>query len=64
MVIVKRQKGESVDRLLKRFRDTILREGILPELRERERYKKPSEKRNEKNKRLAYQRRVERSRNY
>ena len=44
MVVVKKKKGESEDRLISRFRKKVLYEGLLIEIRDRERYKKPSEK--------------------
>ena len=47
MVVVKKQKGESEDRLIARFKKKVLAEGILLDLRERERYKKPAERRKE-----------------
>lgn len=64
MVVVKKQRGESEDRLIARFKKKIIQEGLLLELRERERYKKPAEKRKEKNYRLAYIRELEKKRQY
>lgn len=48
MVVVKKKKGESEDKLIARFRKKVVNEGILLEAREREHYKKPSEKKQEK----------------
>ena len=48
MVLVKKQKGESDDRLIARFRKKVIDSGLLVEYRDRERFKKDSEKRKEK----------------
>ncbi|MEK7112116.1 MAG: 30S ribosomal protein S21 [Patescibacteria group bacterium] len=64
MFVVKKKKGESEDRLIARFRKKTLNEGILLELRERERYKKPAERRKEKKYRIEYMREMEKKRNY
>lgn len=62
MVFVKKKKGESEDRLIARFRKKVVNEGILFEIREKERYKKPSEKRQEKIKRVKHQIKLEKKR--
>lgn len=62
MVFVKKKKGESEDRLIARFRKKVVNEGILFEIRERERYKKPSERRQEKIKRVKHQIELEKKR--
>lgn len=64
MFVVKKKKGESDDKLIARFRKKVLTEGILLELRDRERYKKPAERRKEKKYRIAYLREMEKKRNY
>ena len=64
MFAVKKKKGESEDRLISRFRKRTLLEGILLELRDRERYKKPAERRKEKKYRLEYLRELEKKRNF
>jgi ribosomal protein S21 len=64
MFVVKKKKGESEDRLIARFRKKTLNEGILLELRDRERYKKPAQKRKEKKYRIEYLRELEKKRNY
>lgn len=64
MVVVKKQKGESEDRLIARFKKKVLSEGVLLELRERERYKKPAERRKEKKYRIAHQIEIEKKRKY
>lgn len=63
MVVVKKQKGESEDRLIARFRKKILSEGILLDFREKERYKKPAERRKEKKYKIAHLRELEKKRN-
>lgn len=47
MVIVKKKKGESDDKLIARFKKVVTFSGILQEFRDRVRYKTPSEKRKE-----------------
>jgi ribosomal protein S21 len=64
VVVVKRQKGESEDRLIARFKKKVLAEGILLDLRERERYKKPAERRKEQKYRIKHQIELEKKRNY
>lgn len=64
MFVVKKKKGESEERLIARFKKKTLNEGILLELRERERYKKPSERRKEKKYRIEYLREMEKKRNF
>ena len=59
MVVVKKQKGESEDRLIARFRKKVIYEGILVDYRERERYKKPAERRKEKKYRIEHQKELE-----
>lgn len=50
MAKVTRRKDESVEDLIKRFKKKVTNEGILTELRRREYYLSPSEKRKEKSK--------------
>lgn len=64
MFIVKKQKGESDDRLIARFKKKVLNEGILLEMRDRERYKKPAERRKEQKYRIQHQIELEKKRNY
>lgn len=63
MFIVKKKQGESDDALLARFRKKVVLSGLLLEVRDRDRYKKPSEKRKEKKYRIAFQRQLEKKRN-
>jgi ribosomal protein S21 len=62
MVVVKKKKGESEDKLIARFRKKVINEGLLFELKERGRYKKPSEKRHEERKRVKHQIEIEKKR--
>jgi ribosomal protein S21 len=64
MVIVKKQKGESEDKLIARFKKKVVDSGILEELRERSRFKSNAEKRKEKNKKIQQLINLERKRNY
>lgn len=42
------RKGESLDKALKKFKMKVRREGIIDEMRKREYYEKPSQKRRKK----------------
>lgn len=64
MVFVKKKKGESEDRLIARFKKKVINAGLLQELRDRQRYKTPSEKRKEKKARIRHQIELEKKRNY
>lgn len=64
MVVVKKQKGESDDRLIARFRKKVIDSGLLIDYRERDRYKKKSQKRKEKKYRVEYMRELEKKRGY
>lgn len=48
MAIVKAQPGESTDSLIRKFSRKVISEGILSELKDREFYKKPAIKRQER----------------
>ncbi len=63
MVVVKKQKGESDDRLIARFRKKIIDSGVLIDYRDRERYKKKSQRRKEQMYRVAHLRELEKKRN-
>jgi ribosomal protein S21 len=54
MVVVKKQKGESEDKLINRFKKKVLDEGIVIEARERKEYKPKSQIRKEKKYRLKF----------
>jgi small subunit ribosomal protein S21 len=63
MVVVKKKKGESEDRLISRFRKKVISEGILIEVREKERYEKPSAKKQKEKKRIKFAIELEKKRN-
>lgn len=60
MIIIPVKEGENVERALKKFKRKFEKTGILKELRERQAYTKPSEKRRETVKRAAYRERMQR----
>jgi len=62
MVLVKKQKGESDEKLIARFRKKILDSGILLEYRDRDRFKSKAEKRKEKKYRIRYRIELEKKR--
>ena len=64
MVVVKKQKGESDDRLIARFRKKVLSEGILLDFKDRERHKTEQEKRKEKKYRVKHLIELEKKRTY
>ena len=64
MFIIKKKQGESDDRLIARFKKKVLNEGILLELRDRERYKKPAERRKEQKYKIKHQIELEKKRNF
>ena len=47
MVVVKKKKGESEDKLIARFKKKVVDSGLLQEARDRQRFKTESEKRKE-----------------
>ena len=47
MVMVKKKKGESEDRLIARFKKQVINSGLLQEARDRKRFKSKAEKRKE-----------------
>jgi len=47
MVVVKAQPGDTSDSLIRKFTRKVLLEGILQDLKKREYYVKPAEKRKE-----------------
>ena len=44
MVKVQKRKDESIDKVLRKFKGLMKREGILTDLRDREFYEKPSQR--------------------
>lgn len=57
MIVVKAQPGDSSDAVIRKFLKKVISEGVLQELKKREFYQKPSEKRKEKAKSLQLKRR-------
>ncbi|MBP7927938.1 30S ribosomal protein S21 [Patescibacteria group bacterium] len=53
MTKIKVRKGESLEQALRRFNREVFRTGILEEIKERERYKKPSELKRTQRKEVA-----------
>lgn len=53
MTKIKVRHGESLEQALRRFNKEVQKAGILQEVRDRERYRKPSEIRRQKAKELA-----------
>ena len=54
MVVVKQKKGESVDKLIMRFKKKIIDTGLIQEVRDRKRFKSKSEKKKEKRSRIKH----------
>ena len=52
MVFVKASPGDSSDSIIRKFQRKVLNEGILQDLKKREFYVKPAEKRKEQKKEL------------
>lgn len=52
MVVVKAQPGDTSDSVIRKFTRKVLSEGILQDLKKKEFYVKPAEKRKEQNKEL------------
>lgn len=60
-VVIKKQKGESEDRLIARFKKDTL--DIIQEARDRQRFKSKAEERKEKRQRVKHLHELERKRN-
>lgn len=52
MVVVKAQPGDSSDSVIRKFTRKVLNEGVLQDLKKKEFYQKPAEKRKEKKREL------------
>ena len=48
MIKIELRKGDDLDKVLRKFKTKIRREGLIDELRDREHYEKPSQKRRKK----------------
>lgn len=64
MVVVKKKKGESDDKLISRFKKKMVYSGKLEEMRDRRYHKSDSEKRKEKKDRIKHLIELEKKRNY
>lgn len=62
MIMVKKQKGETDDKLINRFRKKIISSGVLMEYRDKERFKSASERRKEKKYQKQHMIEIEKSR--
>ncbi len=56
-IVIKAKQDERPDSIIRRFKKKVLESQLLTEIRDREYYKKPSEKRKEKRKELERRRR-------
>jgi small subunit ribosomal protein S21 len=54
MIIIPVKEGENIERALKRFKRKFEKTGVIKELRERQKFTKPSVKRREELKKAAY----------
>lgn len=54
MIIIQVKKDENIERALKRFKRKFKEVGVIKELRERQKYTKPSIKRREELKKAVY----------
>jgi small subunit ribosomal protein S21 len=54
MIIVQLKEGENIERALKKFKRKFEKTGVVKELRSRQAYVKPSEKRRDVVKRAVY----------
>ncbi|KKQ25358.1 MAG: hypothetical protein US62_C0046G0007 [Candidatus Woesebacteria bacterium GW2011_GWA1_37_8] len=63
MVVVTKQKGESEDKLIARFKKMVMDSGILQEARDRQRHKTDAEKRKDQKKVRAASIKLEKKRN-
>ncbi|MBA95123.1 MAG: 30S ribosomal protein S21 [Rickettsiales bacterium] len=59
MVLQERRDGETIDSLLKKFKRGVKREGILPRLREKEFFEKPSDKKKRDKKAAARRNKIQ-----
>ncbi len=54
MIIEKVKEGENIDRALRRFKRKFERTGVIKEIRARQAYKKPSERKREQMQKAVY----------
>lgn len=62
MVVVKKKKGESTDRLIARFKKQVLEAGIIPEARDRSRFIPKGEKKKKEKKEKEFRIKVNKKR--
>ena len=61
MIIVPVKEGENIERALKKFKRKFEKTGVIKELRSRQAFKKPSEKRRDIVKRAIYVQKIQQS---
>ncbi len=61
MIIIPIKEGENIDRALKRFKRKFEKTGVIKELRERQKFTKPSVKRREEKLKAIYIQNLRRS---
>ena len=54
MIVIPVKEGENIERALKRFKRKFEKTGVIKELRDRQKFTKPSVKRREEIKKAAY----------
>jgi len=54
MIVIPVKEGENIERALKRFKRKFEKTGVIKELRDRQKFTKPSVKRREEVKKAAY----------
>jgi ribosomal protein S21 len=64
MVIVKKKKGESEDKLITRFKRRVVNSGLLQEARDRSRFVSKAEKRKENKARKKHRIELEKKRSH
>jgi small subunit ribosomal protein S21 len=60
MIVIPVKEGEHIERALKRFKRKFEKTGVIKELRERQKFTKPSIKRREEVKKAAYIQKLQR----
>jgi small subunit ribosomal protein S21 len=61
MIIVPVKEGENIERALKKFKRKFEKTGVIKELRSRQAFKKPSEKRRDEVKHAVYVQKIQQS---
>jgi len=60
MIVIPVKEGENIERALKRFKRKFEKTGVIKELRERQKFTKPSIKKREQVKKAAYIQKLQR----